>query len=163
MRLVNTATVTLAAVLTIALASPPAEASIVIGEHISGVRLGDPLATVTARHGEPSRKLVGDESADYGLFWDKLKLHTLMTAETETVYLVSTTSTKQRTSRHIGPGVRERTARQRLRGERCASYFDADRRRQVLGCDVRSDGDVITSFVIWAGRVREVVLMPATT
>jgi hypothetical protein len=160
MRFAKSAAAAVAAVLIAALAPSPAQASIVIGEHISGVRLGDPLASVTARYGEPSRKLVGEESADYGLFWDRLKLHTLMTSADDTVYLVSTTSTKQRTNRHIGPGVRASTARRRLRGERCSSYFDADRGRQVVGCDVRSSGDVVTSFVIWSGRVREVVLMP---
>ena len=135
----------------------PARASIVIGEHIGGVRLGDALAAVTARHGEPSRKLVGDEEGDYGLFWDQRRLHALMRSADDTVVLVSTTSTGQRTSRHIGPGVRERTARRRLRGERCGRYFDADRSRMVLGCDVRS-ARAVTSFVIWSGRVREVVL-----
>jgi hypothetical protein len=141
------------------LAVPRAEATIVIGKSISGVKVGDPLSSVTKRYGQPSRKEVGEESGDYGLWWHPIKLHTLMTSADDTVYLVSTTSTKQRTSRHIGPGVRASTARARLSGERCRSYVDADRERDVVGCDVRS-GDVTTSFVIWSGRVREVVLEP---
>jgi hypothetical protein len=139
---------------------PRAEASIVLGQSIGGVKLGDPLSSVTQRFGPPSRKVVGDEEGDYGLWWNPIKLHALMRTEGDTVYLVSTTSTKQRTSRHIGPGVRASTARARLTGERCGSYFDADRGRDVVGCDVRAKGGVTTSFVIWSGRVREVVLEP---
>jgi hypothetical protein len=148
----------LLAVVVLAALAPPASASIVLGEHIAGVRLGDPLSAVTARHGAPSRKLVGDEEGDYGLFWDRIRLHALMLTADDTVGLVSTTSTTQRTSRHIGPGVRASTARRRLTGERCATYYDGDRRREVLGCDVRSRTGATTTFVIWSGRVREVVL-----
>ena len=156
-RLIGLAALAAAAVLLLALA-PAAGASIVIGEHIAGVRVGDRLAQVTARFGEPSRKEVGEEEGDYGLFWNARRMHALMLTEDDTVLLVSTTSRRQRTSRNIGPGVRAVTARRRLRRERCSRYFDADRRRMVRGCDVRSSGDLLTSFVMWDGRVREVVL-----
>ena len=140
--------------------APSADASIVLGKSIDGVTPGDTLQQVVAQHGQPSRKAIGDEESDYGLWWSQRKLHTLMLTETDTVYLVSTTSPRQRTSRHLGPGVTSRTTRARLRGERCSRYFDADRQRMVLGCDVRSSTGLTTSFVMWDGRVREVFLAP---
>lgn len=148
--------VLLAAVAAALLGAAPAQAKIVVGRSIQGVRPTDTEARFRAVFGAPDgARQFGDHPADYGLYFRQGRYHGLFTTKTRRAVLISTTSPLQRTASGVGPGVSGRTARRRLRGERCATITDLDRDIDVLQCAIRRHGTE-TDFAIYRGRVLEV-------
>ena len=142
------------------LAAPlPADAAIVTHRSIAGVALGDSETEVIERLGPFSRRLVGDEPSDYTLTFPRRKLFVNFLTAGERAYLVATESTTQRTKAGVGPGVTARTAKRRLRGERCGRIFDVDREAMVEECVLRRAGsETTTSFTILRAKVVQVTI-----
>jgi hypothetical protein len=139
-------------------AAAPADARIVIGRSIAGIKPTASEARFRAVLGPPDGpRDFGDEPADYGLDFRDGRYHGLFISKTHRAELISTTSRSQRTKSGVGPGVSARFARAVLKGERCGSYYDADRDVDATQCTIRT-GVVETYFNIAGGRVFEVVV-----
>ena len=136
-----------------------AQATIVPGVSIGGAKLGDSSARISARFGEqPTRLGPEDDQPLFVMAFARIDGYAYFAlpavcagdAEVEppagacdadgpATYIL-TRSRKQRTARHLGPGVTEATARRRLTGERCSTGFDTDIGRNARYCRVRTPG-----------------------
>jgi hypothetical protein len=175
-------TLLLALALPLALAAGPvagADARIVPGVSIGGARLGDTSAEISARFGEHPDRLGSDDgrplfvmafSRIRGYAYFALPPACAEDAEDEpaegacdadgpATYIL-TRSKAQRTALHIGPGVTERTARRRLRGERCSIAYDTDISRNARFCVVRAPGGrARTEYEFSRGRMVSVGIL----
>jgi hypothetical protein len=148
-----------AAVLAIAVAAP-AQARIVPGKGMAGIRIGMTQAQVTAVLGQPdSSKTVSDDFgpslrlryASHGGL--RLILRENVSGEQE-LFQVLTKGRVERTKRGVGVGTRERRLRRRLRGEHCETI--SGYRSCTIGQFVA--GRIVTDFRIRRHRVVSVVV-----
>ena len=148
--------------------APIAGAKIVPNKSIGGVSLNQSYASVTDKLGTGGGAQFGDEPSDYQIIYEKLGLsvswlsgleegaETVEPLPDDKVFFLNTTSTKERDSKGVGPGVTSRTAKRRLIGEKCSKIFDADRRVEVEQCVTNKMGKVSTTYVLRKGKVLEV-------
>jgi hypothetical protein len=135
----------------------PAQARIVPGKGIAGIRLGMSMAAVLQRLGEPSTAL--QPFPGYS-FWSYTRRHLFVQfvprdaplSPAGGVFAVVTRSRRERTRGDLGVGSARTTVRARMPHLRCPgpNKFGIDR-----GCYVRKHG-VTTSFSFAHGRVDQV-------
>lgn len=139
-----------------------ADARIVIGASIHGLRIGDRESRFRTILGAPDGpRDFGEEPADYGLGFRGGRYHAIFDSGRHRATLISTTNPRERTPSGVGPGVSAKLARARLHGERCTSVYDADRQLDVTDCEIR-DTNALTSVYLFDHEVFEVDLQAAT-
>jgi hypothetical protein len=152
--------VLVAAALATLAAANPAQAKVVPGKGMAGVRIGMLEDAVVAKLGKPdSRRTVSDD------FGPHLRLRyashgglRLVLRENEDgdmeLFQIRTAGTKERTKEGVGVGSSERQLKRRLEGERCETI--SGHRSCTLGSFLI--GRVVTDFVIRSKHVVSVTV-----
>ena len=148
------------AVVAVLLAAPAAEARIVPGKGMAGVRIGMTEAQVQSVLGAPaSRRIVSD---DFGpslrlRYTSRGGLRMILRRNADNEYelfQLLTRGTVERTKQGIGVGSTERRLRRRLKGEACETISG------FRSCTIGSFevGEIVTDFRIRRRRVTSVVV-----
>lgn len=124
-----------------------AQADLVVQKSLAGVKLGMTRAQVEKVLGEPSAvsRPTNEIFGRYTELRYGLTRVSLFDGEDGTVFSVTTTSKKQRTSRGVGVGSTEKVLRQKVKGVRCETYAG---RFRICTVGTASPGRTVTDFRI---------------
>ncbi|MTD43120.1 hypothetical protein GKE82_02060 [Conexibacter sp. W3-3-2] len=130
-----------------ALAATPAGADLVVQQSLAGISPGMTRAQVEAVLGAPQRVTTrpDDIMGSYDELRYGLTTVSISGGEEGSVFSISTTSKKQRTSSGVGVGTTEKTLRRKVRGLRCSTYAG---RFRICMVGRLTPGQTVTDFRI---------------